>query len=92
MTAGLTSACVSRSQRGTRVHSCEHNILNGEGVQFDPLLLILGSYMRPAVGVYEPTRHLDTGLLLPNNQRQHRTSHAPTDVLHLRIRGRCLAT
>ena len=28
---------------------------------------------------------LDTGTLLPNNQRQHHTSHAPKDVLPLRI-------
>jgi len=28
---------------------------------------------------------LETGILLPNNQRQHRTSHAPKDVLPLRI-------
>ena len=27
----------------------------------------------------------ETGVLLPNNQRQHRTSHAPKDVLPLRI-------
>jgi len=27
----------------------------------------------------------ETGILLPNNQRQHRTSHAPKDVLPLRI-------
>ena len=27
----------------------------------------------------------ETGVLSPNNQRQHRTSHAPKDVLHLRI-------
>ena len=29
--------------------------------------------------------HRETGILLPNNQRQHRTSHAPKDVLPLRI-------
>ena len=28
---------------------------------------------------------LETGILLPNNQRQHRTSHAAKDVLPLRI-------
>ena len=28
---------------------------------------------------------LETGISLPNNQRQHRTSHAPKDVLHLRM-------
>jgi len=27
----------------------------------------------------------ETGIVLPNNQRQHRTSHAPKDVLPLRI-------
>jgi len=27
----------------------------------------------------------ETGILLPNNQRQHRTSHAPKDVLPLGI-------
>jgi len=27
----------------------------------------------------------ETGILLPNNQRQHRTSHAPKDVLPLRV-------
>ena len=27
----------------------------------------------------------ETGSVLPNNQRQHRTSHAPKDVLPLRI-------
>ena len=27
----------------------------------------------------------ETDILLPNNQRQHRTSHAPKDVLPLRI-------
>ena len=27
----------------------------------------------------------ETGILLPNNQRQHRTSHAPKDVLPVRI-------
>ena len=32
-----------------------------------------------------PTRNVDTGVLLPNNQRQHRTWHAPKDVLPLRI-------
>ena len=27
----------------------------------------------------------ETGISLPNNQRQHRTSHSPEDVLPLRI-------
>jgi hypothetical protein len=27
----------------------------------------------------------EIGILLPNNQRQHRTSHAPKDLLPLRI-------
>jgi len=27
----------------------------------------------------------ETGILLPDNQRQHRTSHAPKDVLPLRM-------
>jgi len=27
----------------------------------------------------------ETGISFPNNQRQHRTSHAPKDVLPLRI-------
>jgi len=27
----------------------------------------------------------EIGMLLPNNQRQHRTSHAPKDVLPLRV-------
>ena len=31
------------------------------------------------------TQKAETGILLPNNQRQHRTSHAPKDVLPLRI-------
>ena len=26
-------------------------------------------------------RGFETGILLPNNQRQHRTSHAPKDLL-----------
>ena len=30
-------------------------------------------------------RSRKNGILLPNNQRQHRTSHAPEDVLPLRI-------
>ena len=29
----------------------------------------------------------ETGISLPNTQRQHRTSHAPKDVLSLRIRA-----
>ena len=33
----------------------------------------------------ERGRARETGILLPNNQRQHRTSHAPKDVLLLRI-------
>jgi len=31
----------------------------------------------------QPNR--ETGILLPNNQRQHRTRHAPKDVMPLRI-------
>ena len=30
-------------------------------------------------------RGTETGILLPHNQRHHRTSHAPKDVLPLRI-------
>ena len=29
--------------------------------------------------------HRETGILLPNNQRQHRNWHTPKDVLPLRI-------
>ena len=54
------------------------------------------SYCRPSLRVGRPlpglqTQHpnpktsRETGILLPNNQRQHRTSHAPTDVLSLRV-------
>jgi len=32
---------------------------------------------------------METGILLPNNQRQHRTSHAPKDVLPLRTCDVC---
>ena len=40
----------------------------------------------PAVGCLALTSvsFRETGILLPNNQRQHRTSHAPKDVLTLR--------
>ena len=33
----------------------------------------------------------ETGILLPNNQRQHRTSHAPKDVLPALTEGRYTA-
>jgi len=38
--------------------------LSGEGVKFDPLQ-VLGSYVWPTVGAYEPSRHLrDTEAML----------------------------
>ena len=36
-------------------------------------------------GVSPQRCQAETGILLLNNQRQHRTSHAPKDVLPLRI-------
>ena len=42
--------------------------------------------LHPTPYTLHPTPYtLETGILLPNNQRQHRTSHAPKDVLSLRI-------
>jgi len=37
---------------------------------------------RLTTGIHSGDR--ETGILLPNNQRQHRTSHAPKDMLPLR--------
>ena len=42
-----------------------------------------GSLLKPCASGGRTGR--ETAILLPNNQRQHRTSHAPKDVLPVRI-------
>jgi hypothetical protein len=45
--------------------------------------LLAGHVTREVLTVKSSPLPAEIGILLPNNQRQHRTSHAPKDVLPL---------
>jgi hypothetical protein len=71
---------------GTDAHFCEVVVLKLRTVPICtalPPTFSPSSHFAREMGFLEEAR--ETGILLPNNQRQHRTSHAPKNVLPLRI-------
>ena len=85
----LSKATFSLTQADQQINSLSHPALTRviENVWCGVWCLCVGLEVC-GVGVENDTprrRTRETGILLPNNQCPHRTSHAPKDVLSLRI-------
>jgi len=70
-------AAYSEKAKAQAVHFSEARFLEEHVARFRNCAICS---RRPGAGA-----NTETGISLPNNQRQHRTSHAPKDVLPLRI-------
>jgi len=79
----------SPARREARVGQC---ILGG-GFVFKAHRLVyhstLGSRVIKSLTAAPASWRAETGILLPNNQRQHVTSHAPKDMLPLYVESSC---